>query len=151
MTNDAKKTILACIELDGYEPTIQVAKQLAAALGAEVVLCHIVFPPVSAYPDLTPALFAQLTVDVERAARAKMAEIAFTAGDLRTVVALGEPAAQILEVIEAEKPAFAVLGTHGRRGIGRLLLGSVAERVLRQSTIPVVTVRPPAHARAKAA
>jgi nucleotide-binding universal stress UspA family protein len=146
-----RPTILACIELDGYEPILAVAKQLAAALGADVVLCHVVFPPIIAYPDLTPAMVAQLASDVEATAREKLGKIALSAGGLRSTVRLGEPSGQILGALDELKPIFAVLGTHGRRGLGRLLLGSVAERVLRQSPVPVVTVRPQSRERAHAA
>ena len=53
----------------------------------------------------------------------------------------GDPARQLLEAATAEKATLAVLGTHGRNGIGRMFVGSTAEAVLRASTIPVMTVR----------
>ena len=53
----------------------------------------------------------------------------------------GEPASVILETIEKLGVDSVVMATHGRKGIGRLILGSVAERVVRESPCPVLTVR----------
>ncbi len=59
---------------------------------------------------------------------------------LRKTVEVGDPRAQILAHAEAEKVDLIVMGTHGRTGASRLLLGSVAERVVREATCPVLTV-----------
>ena len=53
----------------------------------------------------------------------------------------GEPGEAILEAAAAEEADMIVLGSHGRGAIGRLLLGSVSERVVRQAAVPVVVVR----------
>ncbi len=55
----------------------------------------------------------------------------------------GNAARKILEVAQEIQADLVIMGTHGRSGLGRLLLGSVAERVLREATCPVVTVRFP--------
>jgi nucleotide-binding universal stress UspA family protein len=56
---------------------------------------------------------------------------------------VGDPAAEILRVAQAVKADLIVLGTHGRTGLGRLLMGSVAEQVVRRAPCPVVTVKAP--------
>lgn len=56
---------------------------------------------------------------------------------------IGDPAAEILRVAQTIKPDLIVMGTHGRTGLGRLLMGSVAEQVVRRAPCPVVTVRTP--------
>lgn len=53
----------------------------------------------------------------------------------------GSPAREIVRYAERSDCDLVVMGTHGRGGIDRLLLGSVAERVVRSSTVPVLTVR----------
>ena len=65
------------------------------------------------------------------------------AGDVTTERALveGTPGAEIVEYAENEGCDLIVMGTHGRGGIDRLLLGSVAQRVVRTSEVPVLTVR----------
>jgi len=61
--------------------------------------------------------------------------------DARTRVAEGEPATQILATAADAKCSLIVMGTHGRQGLNRLFLGSTAEAVLRESTVPVLMVR----------
>ncbi|HEX5034450.1 MAG TPA: universal stress protein [bacterium] len=56
----------------------------------------------------------------------------------------GAPAAELLRFIRSDKPDLVVMATHGRSGLSHALLGSVAERVLRHSTAPVLLVRSPA-------
>ena len=55
----------------------------------------------------------------------------------------GEPAEEILRVASLCGADLIVMGTHGRRGLARLLMGSVAERVLRSAPCPVLTLREP--------
>lgn len=63
----------------------------------------------------------------------------------------GEPVPEILTVAKEIKADVVVLGTHGRTGLGRLLMGSVAEQVVRKSTCPVLTVKQPGLAKKTAA
>lgn len=55
----------------------------------------------------------------------------------------GDPAQEILQTVNAKHCDLIVMGTHGRSGLGRLLMGSVAERVVRHATCPVLTVKAP--------
>src|SRR5439155_22269948 len=55
----------------------------------------------------------------------------------------GDEAAQILRVADEAHANLIVMGTHGRTGLSRLLMGSVAEQVLRKATCPVLTVKTP--------
>ncbi|MFT5327815.1 MAG: universal stress protein A [Planctomycetaceae bacterium] len=59
---------------------------------------------------------------------------------------MGAPAATLVEFAEKHKVDVIVLGTHGRSGLFRILMGSVAEHVIRHARCPVVTVRHPKHA-----
>jgi nucleotide-binding universal stress UspA family protein len=56
----------------------------------------------------------------------------------------GEPAAEILHQAEIHQADLIVMGTHGRTGLEHMLVGSVAEKVVRQSAAPVLTIRPEA-------
>lgn len=60
---------------------------------------------------------------------------------VETMLLEGSPANEIVEYAEGEDCDVIVMGTHGRSGVDRLLLGSVAERVVRTSPVPVLTVR----------
>lgn len=58
-----------------------------------------------------------------------------------TIVISGDPAERVLETARSVDADLIVMGTHGRKGLGHLVLGSVAERVVRESPIPVLTTR----------
>lgn len=60
--------------------------------------------------------------------------------DVATAIEEGDPSDEIVDYVRQENCDTVVMGTHGRNGIDRLLLGSVAERVVRASPVPVVTV-----------
>lgn len=60
----------------------------------------------------------------------------------QTVMHRGEPYAKILQEIRTEKAELVIMRTHGRVGLDRAIMGSVAERVLTESDVPVVIVRP---------
>jgi len=62
-----------------------------------------------------------------------------------TKVVLGEPAAEIVRFALDWRADLVVIGTHGRTGFKRMILGSVAERVVREAHCPVLVVRPAAH------
>ena len=57
-------------------------------------------------------------------------------------VVVGEPGAEIVKMIEEEGIDLVVMGTHGRKGLDRALVGSVAEHVIKFSTAPVMTINP---------
>jgi len=61
--------------------------------------------------------------------------------DHETSITDGSPAAEIVRYAEENDCDLIVMGTHGRSGVGRLILGSVAERVVRSSSVPVLTIR----------
>jgi nucleotide-binding universal stress UspA family protein len=60
----------------------------------------------------------------------------------RGVLRSGGPVAEILKTAEVERASLVVIGTHGRRGVAHVLMGSVAERVVRSAPCPVLTVGP---------
>jgi nucleotide-binding universal stress UspA family protein len=66
-------------------------------------------------------------------------------GDIETqgVIAEGDPVTEILRAAAEERADFIVLGTHGRTGLTRLLMGSVAENVIRRATCPVLAAKTP--------
>lgn len=64
-------------------------------------------------------------------------------GRVETAVLAGRPHRAILEYVSEHDIDLVVMGTHGRRGLDRLLLGSVTERVIRTASVPVLVVRVP--------
>ena len=63
---------------------------------------------------------------------------------------IGDPATAIVQTAEDENADFIVIGTHGRTGLTRLLMGSVAEAVVRRAKCPVLTIKQPASVEAHA-
>lgn len=76
-----------------------------------------------------------------RVATARVEELAPDDIEVETKVIEGSPSRVIIEHATPENCDLVVMGTHGRGGIDRLLLGSVAERVIRRASVPVLTVR----------
>jgi nucleotide-binding universal stress UspA family protein len=60
----------------------------------------------------------------------------------KTRVVLGDAVEEILNYIKSEEIDLIVIGTHGRKGIDRILFGSVAERVIKMSPVPVMSINP---------
>jgi nucleotide-binding universal stress UspA family protein len=61
--------------------------------------------------------------------------------ELRTETVVGSPGREIVDFVTAHDVDLVVMGSHGRTGLSRVLLGSVAERVVRRSPVPVTVVR----------
>lgn len=146
------KQILVPIDLGkGAASTVQLALELAKPLGAEVVLLHVYTLPRYAYAGVDIVIPPESIEEISAAAQHALDAFAKKHGGLRYLMREGDPAEQIIQVIESVRPYMVVMGTHGRRGIARMLLGSVAETVVRMSPVPVVTVTPRAcAARARA-
>ena len=89
--------------------------------------------------------------DAQTEAKEKLDQLSTRLGHISsyTCVRHGEVWKNLAEVIEGEKIDLIVLGTHGRTGLGKLLLGSVAENILRHACCPVLTVGPKVSGRAK--
>ncbi|MBS3965939.1 MAG: universal stress protein [Truepera sp.] len=81
---------------------------------------------------------AELKAELEPSAR-KLRQAGY---QVRLEVRFGEPAQEIADLVEEESVALVALATHGRSGLSRLVLGSVAEKVLRSLRVPVLMVRP---------
>ena len=61
---------------------------------------------------------------------------------VKTIVMQGDPAEEILKYIASEKVDLVIMGTHGRKGLDRILFGSVANQVVQNSPAPVLTINP---------
>lgn len=139
------KTILVPTDFgEGSEAALAYAVDLAKALGAEVVVLHTYEIPMVGFPDGTLVATAELTTRVLNGAQLGLDEAkkkhAASGVAFRTLVKQGETWRTILETVDEVGAGLVVMGTHGRRGLPRALLGSVAEKVVRTATCPVLTV-----------
>ena len=134
----------ACSEL-----ALDYALSLARERGASVSVMHVL-PRVIADPDVYPYLAEPVLVSGETRERAYKQLGSFVSRALSKSVAAdvvlesGDVVEEILGKSERLDPDLVVVGTHGRRGFQRLLLGSVTERLLRRSKTPVLSVAPSA-------
>jgi nucleotide-binding universal stress UspA family protein len=85
----------------------------------------------------------EVRADIEEHATSMVEDVADQFGDVqtKTVVRAGPPYKAILDYVESYDIDLILMGTHGRTGLDRYLLGSVTEKVVRMSDVPVMTVR----------
>ena len=143
----AFRTVLVAMDFsDAARAALESARPLAVTFGASLHVLHVVTEPLGQpWSGYVPA--AQFIETVERLqAEAQDRLTEYLSLDewrnLRVVVATawGDPSEQILEYAEAHGVDLIVCGTHGRCGWNRVLMGSVAERVVRLARCPVLTV-----------
>jgi len=125
----------------GIEDVIDHAVELAEIHDATVHGLYVVntasltdLPMESSWDGLNEAL--------EKEGQTAIAELERRASDvdLQTEIIDGSPSKEIVQYATDEGCDIIVMGTHGRSGVNRLLLGSVAERVVRSGTVPVMTI-----------
>lgn len=141
------KTILVATDFSEHaDYALEYAVNLGEQFGATLHLVHAITLPIAGGPELAVAFgpsmvesmtkYAQAAIDtrVERyRGRITLAPSRIEVGDARDVID------RAAEQIGAD---LIVIGTHGRRGMKRLLLGSVAEAIVRTAPCPVLTLRP---------
>jgi nucleotide-binding universal stress UspA family protein len=125
-----------------FSETAGHAFRLACALardhGSRLIVLHVAVPPMVLYGEGLMALPPPPDLN---AIREKLRQWEAPGIRLEPAVVEGDPAAEI-QRLAAETPCdLIVLGTHGRKGLLRLLMGSVAEQVVRHAACPVLTVR----------
>ncbi len=122
------------------------ATELAEKFDGRIHLLHVVAMPYL-YPiatEMSGFPVNELATEAQMSARKTLEELAAGLGlppgrvSVETVV--GTPVSEILETIGDERIDLVVMGTHGRGMVEHLLLGSVAERIVRRSPVPVLTV-----------
>lgn len=125
------------------ESALAYALGLADKLGAQLTVLHAYEVPDYGFPDAIVASF-EFASEVERRATNALQQIQTrTRGsnrEVETMLRRGTPWAEIVGVAESLPADLIVMGTNGRTGMPRLLLGSVAEKVIRSAPCPVLTV-----------
>jgi nucleotide-binding universal stress UspA family protein len=127
---------------DFFEPAeaaVRTAEAIARESGARLILLHVVEMPPRVEPGGVLMHPAEFDYQLERE---QLDAITIDpAVDLERVFVLGAVPEDILSIAEERKCDLIVIGTHGRTGLGRLLMGSVAESVIRKAPCPVLSVR----------
>lgn len=124
------------------ESAFRLACSLARDYDAQVLVLHAVPPPVIVYGNgvvpLEPAGYEERIKEKLQ----KMQDSVSTA-QVKYKMVDGDPVTEILRTAKEAKSDLVVMGTHGWTGLSRLLMGSVAEGVVRRAPCPVLTVKTP--------
>jgi universal stress protein A len=133
------------------DAALEYARALAGDFGATIDLVHVFDDPFTSgafVGDGTVMMPVELRESLMDLAKEQLAQRhaghANTLQGSSTVVLMGAPAKRIVDHARETQADLIVMGTHGRSGLGHLLLGSVAERVVRTAACPVLTWRGPA-------
>ena len=156
------KRILCPVDLSPFSlGALKLAVKIAESAGARLYLLHVIDNPfdelyMKSITEADPALFALYQKEPVKRARIMRATEGHSEvllkqfshdwverlAKVRYVVASGNPFEKILDAAETHRVDLIVLATHGRTGVKRLLIGNVAEKVVRHAPCPVLTVKP---------
>lgn len=149
------KKILIAVD---YNPTAQniaeTGYELARSMNAEVILLHVVadytyyssldYSPILGFDQFSNLGAVQMdsVMELENAANEYLEQTKAHLGDpsIRTLIKDGDAGNAIVEAAKNLEVDLIVLGSHSRRGLDKILMGSVAEKVLRQSKIPLFII-----------
>jgi len=140
------RRILCATDFSGASKrAYEYAVELAAKLQAEVVVIHAYQIPAYTLPDG----MVEVPVEVESNVRQRLEQqldefvrsVDTKGAAVKAQLSDGVPYVEITHAARELKADLIVVGTHGRTGLAHLLLGSVAERVVRTSDVPVLTIR----------
>lgn len=136
------KTIVVATDLDGRaDAALEYARKLASAYGARIVLAHGLDPVDYASVEAVPGKVLRSMTELARAALDRMAAELIREGiHSHSEIRQGEVAQMLVDVARQYEAGLVVLGTEGRQGAGPVLVGAVAEYLVRMAQCPVLAV-----------
>lgn len=141
------KTILFATDFsEGSDYAFRSALSLASKFESKLVVVHVINEPVDLRGFYVPHIsFDKLEEEIEQGAQKLMEKFCRTQmkgfENYETFVLPGIPYDEIIKKAVEQNANLIVLGTHGRTGLDHVLFGSTAEKVVRKSPIPVMTIR----------
>ena len=124
------------------------ARDFAKPFGAELVILYVIEPIYYATPADMYVTTPDVTFLMDEQRRIAKEQLARIGADLRkkrvpfhAVIKTGAPAHTILDSIKSTRADLIIMGTHGRTGLAHMFMGSVAEKVVRGASCPVLSVR----------
>ena len=143
---DLPKTILVATDFsETSEAAVDYAVALAKKLEAKLYLLNAIGIPTYGVPELGVAVTASMIDSIVQDNQAALDLLIrkYAPMKLEPLLRTGDPRDLIVQTAKEVDADLIVMGTHGRRGVSRALLGSVAEGVLRHAHCPVLTIRRP--------
>ncbi len=122
------------------ERALEAAVDLALTFKSRLTLLHVWNLPVMGYAEGLTWPIDEMKTAAERALQETRERVAQRIPQAEAVLERGLAWERILDIVAKRDVDLVVMGTHGRRGLPRLLLGSVAEKLVRLSPVPVMTV-----------
>ncbi len=121
---------------------LRTARELGQRAGpAHFILAHATYLPPEVEAFAPAPLLAQLESESAKALEQLLIELQDAGVSSEYISAQGKPERVILDLARAKEVDLIVMGTHGHSGLAHLALGSVAERVVREASCPVLTVK----------
>jgi nucleotide-binding universal stress UspA family protein len=148
MPANIRKVLVATDFSDQGFEAVEYGREFVALTGAELVLAHVMDPPL--YPDgpfgMVALQMPNLEMEIRNALSERLAKetdrLAREGASVRSVFLEGRAHIELVRCAKDENADLIVMGTHGRSGVKRLMIGSTAERVVRHAPCPVLTVHP---------
>ena len=141
------KTILVAVDFsDSSDNAFQMAMSLAEKYSARLLILHVINEPIDLRGFYVPHIsFEKLEEEIEEGAKKMMESFCRqhidTFETYEPLIVPGLPYEEIINQAQKFDADLIVLGTHGRTGLDHVLFGSTAEKVVRKSSLPVLTVR----------
>ncbi|MFO8006157.1 MAG: universal stress protein [Candidatus Brocadiia bacterium] len=143
--------IVCAVDFSKYsDHALRYALSLARLFGAELTVVHVVEMPflpsysMAGVPDLSMPV-EELEENAREHLNEKLEQCRSEHADVEAEVLTGSPFVEIIDFARQVEADLIVMGTHGRSGLRQLLIGSVAEKVVRKAPCPVLTVKHPDH------
>ncbi|MFP4477221.1 MAG: universal stress protein [Desulfatibacillaceae bacterium] len=149
-TKEIKKILFPVDFTENVDPVLSYVVTMAQTHQAEVLVLHVVQDLGRTSVSFIPhANLDEFQRETEKHARDAMQQFVTGKGEqldalpgFDTAIVTGPPADTIVENAKKEQASLIIMGTHGRKGLEHFIMGSVAERVIRLSPIPVMVVNP---------
>lgn len=143
---DVKRILVGTDFSKSSQLALKYAAEFAKQFKSEVILCHVLesLDFISQLPPLTEGYFPPNLPEIqEKHARVQCEQALAAEGitNARVLLLHGSPFAEVVRAAKEESASMIVVGTHGRGALAHFVLGSVAERIVRQAPCPVLTVR----------
>jgi nucleotide-binding universal stress UspA family protein len=145
---EIRKILFATDFSEGSSYALPYAADMARQYGAKLYIIHVIFDVAKTAGWYVPHVsIDEIYQDMEKSAMAELEKTSLDEmrglKDVERLVLKGIPYEEIDKFASEQKIDLIVLGTHGRRGIDRVLFGSTAEQVVRNAPCPVLSVRMP--------
>ena len=147
---NVKKVLFPTDFSEGSDNALPYAADMAKHYGAKLYLLHVIQDIAEATGWYVPHVsLGELYRDIEKNAAKEMDRYGLEEfrgiKDIERIVVTGTPYEEILKFARENKADIIVIGTHGRKGLDRVIFGSTAEKVVRDAPCPVLSVRLPDH------